>query len=59
MAALNGEGCILLCKIVHRLLFLVDAGRRLDGGAEDHGHPIGDAAVDPSVVVGGGNDGTR
>ena len=53
MTALNGEGRILLCNVIHRLLLFVDAGRRLDSGAEDDRHSVGDAAVDARVVVGG------
>ena len=53
MTALNGEGRVLLCNVIHRLLLFVDAGRRLDSGAEDDRHSVGDAAVDARVVVGG------
>ena len=56
MAALDGERCILAGDIIDRVLPFVDAGRGFDHGAEDHGHPVGDAAVEARVVVGPGDD---
>ena len=37
---------------VHGVLFLSDGGRGFDDHAEDHGHTVGNAAVDAAVVVG-------
>ena len=48
--------CILAAEEIDRFLRLVDRRRRLDGKAEEHRHPVGNAAVDAAVVIGGGGD---
>ena len=52
----DGEGGVLPGGVVHRLLFFVDAGGGFYRGAEDYRHPVGNAAVDPGVLVGGGGN---
>ena len=41
---------------VDRLLLLGDGGRRFDDRSEEDRHPVGDAAEDAAVVVGGSFD---
>ena len=56
MAALDLQLRIGPADIIHGMLLLIDAGRRLEHRAEHDGHTVGNAAVDAAVLVRGGGD---